>query len=118
MDRTRFIKEYNKASDQLDKRRMKKLINKSVELGTLGDQKGHSNLIITMEELSELGQQTSKLLRGRCDKIRLVEEMADVMICFGYLKEIGGISTNDLYKAMNVKLDRLDKVMNEKGVYK
>lgn len=44
--------------------------------------------------------------------------MADVQICIWYLQEIYDIETNDLYKAINVKIDRLDNTIKDKGVYK
>ena len=45
------------------------------------------------------------------------EEMADVALGLVYLQEICGVSTLDLYKAMNVKIDRLERILDEKGVY-
>lgn len=118
MERSKFIKEYLNASDQLDRKRLKALTTKSIEADIDYGLFKHNRLIMVMEELSELSQQTAKVLRGRMDKIRLVEEMADVAICLKYLEETCDISTSDLYRAMNVKLDRLDNIMKEKGVYR
>lgn len=70
-----------------------------------------------MEELAELSQQTSKAVRGKCDKVGLIEEMGDVAFALVYLQEICGVSTSDMYKTMNVKLDRLERVLDEKGIY-
>lgn len=117
MDREKFVDAFAKASDQLDKKKAKRITKRSVDSNVGDEQRGRHNLIILMEELAELTQQTSKAARGRCDKIGLIEEMADVAIGFLYLQEICDISTLDLYKAMNVKIDRLERVLNEKGVY-
>lgn len=117
MERGKFVEAFNKASDQLDKKKLRKLTRRSVVSIHGNEERGHHNLIIVMEELAELVQQTSKAARGRCDKIALTEEMADVALGLVYLQEICGVSTLDLYKAMNVKVDRLERVLNEKGVY-
>ena len=117
MDRGKFVDAFAKASDQLDKKKLRKITRKSVDSINGSEERGHHNLIIVMEELAELTQQTSKAARGRCDKIGLTEEMADVVLGLVYLQEICGVSTLDLYKAVNVKVDRLEHVLNEKGVY-
>ena len=117
MDRGKFVDAFAKASDQLDKKKLRKITRKSIDSINGSEERGHHNLIIVMEELAELTQQTSKAARGRCDKIGLTEEMADVVLGLVYLQEICGVSTLDLYKAVNVKVDRLERVLNEKGVY-
>ena len=117
MDRRKFVDAFAKASDQLDKKKLRKITRKSVDSINESEESGHHYLIIVMEELAELAQQTSKVARGRCDKIGLIEEMADVALGLVYLQEICGVSTLDLYKAINVKVDRLERVLNEKGVY-
>ena len=99
------------------KKKLRKITRKSVDSINGSEERGHHNLIIVMEELAELTQQTSKAARGKCDKIGLTEEMADVVLGLVYLQEICGVSTLDLYKAVNVKVDRLERVLNEKGVY-
>lgn len=117
MERSRFKNEFVKASTQLDKRKCRSIIRRSVDSICDQNPRGHHELIITMEELNELGQQVSKRARGIGDDISLIEEMADVAICLMALQEICGISTQDLYRAMNVKFDRLGHTLDEKGVY-
>lgn len=117
MERTKFLEAFHKASCQLDKKKLRKVTKRSVDTVYGSEERGHHNLIIVMEELAELAQQTSKAARGRCDKVGLTEEMADVALGLVYLQEICGVSTLDLYKAMNVKVDRLERVLNWKGVY-
>lgn len=120
MDRTFFLTEFLKASDQLDRKRIKFLTKRSIDAATNADggKYGQRNLIIVMEELAELSQEVSKMARGIGNKTGLLEEMADVALGLAYLQDIGGVSTLDLYKAINTKLDRLEWVLNNNGVYK
>lgn len=116
IERGKFIKFFNKASDHLDRKRLKRVIKRSVSSSIKMDLKDHEYIIV-MEELSELSQQVSKAARGRLDKVCLVEEMADVVISIAALQELCGVETLDLYKAINVKLDRKECVLNTEGVY-
>lgn len=114
MERSKFIKAFNNSSCQLDKRRIKNIIKRWVNSP---NHDPNIEFIMCMEELSELSQQISKLARDHGNKFSLVEEMADVAIVLVHLQELCDISTNDLYKAMNVKIDRIEKVLNETGEY-
>ena len=117
MERNTFVKEFGFASSSLDKRKIKKLVKKSVNANQDGNPRGHHNLIIVMEEVSELSKEVSKQIRDRGDIVSLTEEMADVSLGLLYLQEICGITTEDIYKAMNVKVNRLERVLKEKGCY-
>jgi len=64
-------------------------------------------LVISMEELAELQQQASKMLRRKGDIIGLVEEMADVIIATTILQCIFGVNAGVLTKAVDVKLNRI-----------
>lgn len=66
-----------------------------------------SNLIIAVEELGELQKEITKYMRGYRDRIGMAEEMADVIVMLVYISEICEIPFEDVYKAMNVKLDRM-----------
>lgn len=118
MDRNTFVREFGFASSSLDKRKIKKLIKKSVDANRDGNPRGHHNLIIVMEELSELQKEVSKQIREHGDIVSLTEEMADVALGVIYLQEICGITTEDIYKAMNVKVKRLERVLNNRGCYR
>lgn len=63
--------------------------------------------VIAMEEMAELQQQVSKMLRGRGDMVGLVEEMADVIIATSTLQCVFGVDANVLTKAIDVKLKRI-----------
>lgn len=71
--------------------------------------KGTYNLIIVMEELAELTQQVSKYIRGKADRYCVLEELADVYLSARYVKNIVGISDEELNAAINVKKNRQDK---------
>lgn len=112
MERGKFVEAFNKASDQLDRKKLKKVMKRSNNAVDT-----QHNCVVVMEELSELSQQVSKAARGIIDKGGLIEEMGDVLLQIVSLQDMFDISTLDLYKAMNVKVDRLERVLNEKGVY-
>ena len=118
MDRDTFVREFGFASPSLDKRKIKKLVKNSVNANQDGNPRGHHNLIIVMEELSELQKEVSKQIREQGDIVSLTEEMADVALGVIYLQEICGITTEDIYKAMNVKMKRLERVLNSRGCYR
>ena len=107
-------------SDQmLDKRAIRQEIRKTV-LGN-GDQSilpQEYDLIIAIEELSELQKTLTKALRGYMDEMAITEEIADVALGIMRIQEICGISTNDIYKAINVKSERLRNVLKEGRAYK
>lgn len=116
MDRKTFREKWRNASTELDKRKMRGTID---QLNLADAKRGDNRLyLIAMEELSELQQEISRMARGKNGSIiGMVEEMADVCISMERLKRVFGISTNDLYKAINVKIDRAQNILNEKGQY-
>jgi hypothetical protein len=110
MDRKKFIDEYENASIYIDDQRKSKILKESIQSNLKdGNPTGHKNLIIVMEELAELTKEVSKELRGKGDHIGILEEMADVQIGIYYLQEILDMYEYQLNKAVNVKLDRLEK---------
>lgn len=108
MERELFTKLFNEASADVDEeilhREELRVIDDDVVYIGKG---GTRNLIIVMEELAELQQQLSKVLRGKGDHIGLIEELADVQMGLDYVKHICNISDDEVNKAINVKLDRL-----------
>ena len=118
MNREDFIQKLKVSSPHLDENRIIEILRKSID-SNMGDgnPRGHYNLIIVMEEMGELIQQISKQLRCKGDKYELLEEVADVELCLYYILEICGISVDELNQAINVKADRLNNVLTEKGTY-
>lgn len=114
MDREKFLKAVNRDEKPLDRGHYKDVIRASID--SLQDQnpRGHHDLIICMEEMAELQQALSKELRGKGDSVNILEEVADVLLCIGYIQEIVGLSDDLIVSAMNVKIDRLNKILERK----
>lgn len=107
----------NNYNDTLNDNKIKEIIKKSID-NKDNNEREHRNLIIVMEELAELSQQISKQLRGKGDYYAILEELADVYLAIYYIKDIIGIKDSDLYKAVNIKADRLNKEIEQNGYYK
>ena len=63
-----------------------------------------------MEELAEFQQELSKALRGKGDRMSLIEELADTYLSVKYTQEIFDISDETLARAVNVKLNRQNEI--------
>jgi NTP pyrophosphatase (non-canonical NTP hydrolase) len=71
------------------------------------DKFGETNqLIIAMEECSELIKEVSKYIRTKDNKEHLTEELADVCIMIEQIRLIVGINELELYEMMQKKLKR------------
>ena len=73
-------------------------------------------LVIPIEEMAELTQHLSKVIRGKetSKSIGLLEELVDVQICIDNLKINFGIDEETFKYAMDVKLERSsEKIKNE-----
>lgn len=85
--------------------------------GTIQDAIDHWGVqmqtIVCMEECSELIKECSKMLRGKCGREHLIEEMADVYICLEMLKKMYGITSTDIVNERVRKLERLRKRIEE-----
>ena len=62
--------------------------------------------VVCMEECAELIQAISKMKRGKDTRDNLIEEMADVMICMEILKQVYGISDNEIQNYVCQKQNR------------
>lgn len=119
MERHKFLDLFGRAKPHIEKRDILRVLRRSIDANmTDGNPRGHRNLIIVMEELSELTKEISKELRGRGDKVAITEELADVQLGIWYVQQICDISSDDLHRAINVKSDRLKQVLDSKGQYK
>ena len=109
MKRAELVNRMIKASESLDKRQMKRDVKESIELDdNSGIPNVSTNLIIALEELSELQKELTKYIRGHRDEIGLAEEMADVIIMLVYISEICDVPFDRVYQALNVKLKRME----------
>lgn len=81
------------------------------------------NLLIVMEELSELIQAISKFQRNGEPNVKndsyykVLEEYADVVLVLHYVQQIIGLDQADIERAIRVKVDRLDNKLYESGMY-
>lgn len=66
-------------------------------------------LVLAMEEFSELSQELSKVIRRRGNNIAVLEELADVTLMCKYIQTSMGFSNEDIARAVNVKLGRYSK---------
>lgn len=101
MNREKFIEGLNSDVTFTDEERAE-IYFKSIERNG-----GSALAVIAIEEMAELQQQITKMLRERGDMIGLVEEMADVIIATSILQCIFGVDANVLTKAVDVKLKRI-----------
>ena len=119
MDRNEFISKVKAASNRLDEKALMDVIQASIEsFSEENTPRGHENLIIVMEELSELTKELTKELRGKGDPWNILQELADVALCIRYVQEICGISKSMLNKAVNVKATNLGEVLVKEGIYR
>ena len=70
---------------------------------------GKLQLIIAIEEMSELQKEICKDLRGKGKREHIIEEMADVQLILDELKEYYGISQEEIYKVKRAKMLRTEK---------
>ena len=70
--------------------------------------------LISMEECSELVQAISKAKRGKLNKENLIEEIADVLICIDWLKDIYDISESELNEMILFKIKRVENKLISK----
>lgn len=114
MNAAEFKKQFKCAKSILNREYMHSVVEEAIDaLSTDSNPRGHESLIIVMEELAELSQQVSKTLRGKEDRMHLLEELADVYICNEFVKSICGFSDDEIARAINVKLDRLHTRSNK-----
>ena len=113
MDQMEFRKRMEETDfEKLSKKELRKLIKYCLKVDdetkiSKTFPKGTFRLVILMEELSELIQETSKYIRGKGDKDHIMEEIADVRISIDYLEHLIGAEDDDLNHAMRIKADRL-----------
>lgn len=72
----------------------------------------------TIEELAELTVEVAKDVRGFDNREKVIEEMADVLVCYEYLMRVLNIETCEIENVMRYKLERLsNRLKGDGGVY-
>lgn len=72
-----------------------------------------NQVVVAIEELSELQKELCKMLRGKQDTEHIAEEIADVQIMLAQMQEMLGIK-NMVKRYRYFKLLRLESRMNQK----
>ena len=72
---------------------------------------GFQELFISIEELAELIQATTKALREKKDEVNLIEELADVNLVLSYIETVLDVDHNDVEIATEVKIRKLEKLL-------
>ena len=70
---------------------------------------GFYNIIIVIEELSELTKELTKALRDKGSVVGIVEELADASLGIDYIKEVFDITDKELEYARSIKIAELKK---------
>lgn len=113
MDQIKFKKEYeNKILNNTPHITEDQLIEDISEFIEYNKSNKEDNiLIIAIEEMAELQQELSKIIRGKKeanrDNYSLLEELADVQICIDTIKQYSRITDDDLKYAMDTKMERI-----------
>lgn len=117
MDREKFQDKLNKRTchNHLDDETIDTVVDVVIDhtqpLSDTASTNKDRQLLIAMEELAELSQELSKQLRGKGNRVGILEEMADVAIATRYARRVLGITDEELNQAICVKLDEaLDKI--------
>lgn len=113
MNRKEFLDELNKRGGyfSFDSAKYEAIIDESFI--TDGKEK---KLRIAQEECAELIQAISKYLREPdCtgNQLAVLEELADVMICLNYIAVAMHFSNDDVFNALDVKIERERKRLEE-----
>lgn len=72
-----------------------------------------AQLVVALEEMSEVQKEICKALRGDCNTLHLAEEVADATIMLEQVRQIFGIN-DEVCRAMDEKVARLHQRIEEK----
>lgn len=116
MDKGEFIELFENAPDEIDTDYIKRVISACLDRCHIQYpmyERGHMNLMSTMEECGELIEAISRRKRGRTeDNYELLEEMGDVILSILCVAEVFGITYNEIIRAINAKAER-DELRSE-----
>lgn len=71
-------------------------------------------LIVAIEELSELQKELCKTLRGNINKENIIEELADVYIMLDQIKIYFSITCNEVKEMIDKKIERTkERLLNK-----
>lgn len=81
-------------------------VNKEIVAKSLETYGNGIQLVVCMEELSELTQAISKEIRGKGNRDNIIEKMADALICIEILKQVFEITDEDIDSWIKYKQER------------
>ena len=94
---------------------MTKELMKMIHKSAIEEYGMDNQVIVTIEELSELQKELTKILRDEGSISRLIEEMADVEIMLSQVKEMFKLKDEDLEKMKVRKTARLlDRLLKDR----
>jgi len=125
MELAKIKEELEKIDDVMSDEELEKEItlNRNMLIEAMEDNPlphGTANLIIAIEELSELQQEVSKFIRknGDIDMVSLAEEICDVELGIGYIKQLTGVPDELIKKIKMIKITKYNNMLNQnKSVY-
>lgn len=75
---------------------------------------GDKQVVVAIEELSELQKELCKHLRGKANRENITEEMADVYIMLYQMQYYFFINDEEINKIINKKIERTkERLLNE-----
>lgn len=91
---------------------MEKTDNKTIEQAAIDKYGKTLQMVVAIEELSELIKELTKNIRGKNNHDAIVEEIADVYIMLDQVMMMNDIWLNEVVEKMYEKLNRLKERMN------
>ena len=91
---------------------MEKTDNKTIEQAAIDKYGKTLQMVVAIEELSELIKELTKNIRGKNNHDAIVEEIADVYIMLDQVMMMNDIWLNEVVEKMHEKLNRLKERMN------
>lgn len=113
MNKDEFSKKLSNIEELLTDSQVKEILINSLSPETESKFRGYNNMIIAIEEFAECSKEITKVLRGKPDKVHLIEELADVQLSIMYIQEICQISDSCLKKAISVKMNRVNDTLKK-----
>lgn len=70
---------------------------------------GDKQLVVAIEEMSELQKELCKVLRGKYNNDNILEELCDCVIMYETVKQMFHFKENEMRQIINAKLERIPK---------
>lgn len=106
MDKNEFKEKYNKASTVISLPERIDIEMKSIDPNPIHIGNGTRNLIIVMEEISELIEQLTNAKTGEYDMLSLIEEIADTEQGLDYVQFVCDITYDDIIQRKQICNDQ------------